>query len=154
VNESTLSSSAAPAHGQLGVAGLANEADLRLSWFVVALILLDTFLVQLPVVLNADLGWILTLDEKILDGRRLGVDIFELNPPLSVFMYMPAAWLGRITGLRPEWIVIVMVLAEIAAALAVIDRAGASAGLDAWERRLTLHAFAFLLAILPGLVFG
>ncbi len=154
MNESTLSSSAERKPGLLSSTSSADEAGQRLNWGVVALILLVTFAVQIPVVLNADLGWLLTLNEKILDGGRLGVDIFELNPPLSVFMYMPAAWLGRITGIAPEWIVIAMVLVEIAAALAVIDRAGASAGLDVWERRLWLLSFAVLFAILPGAVFG
>ncbi len=123
-------------------------------WIVVAAILLAAALVQVPLVLNADLACLLTLDEKILDGRKLGVDLFELNPPLSVYMYMPAAWLARMTGVGPEFIVILLVTIEIVGALLVVDRAGAAAKLGARERSITTWSLALLLALLPGAVFG
>jgi len=59
-------------------------------WIIVSAILLMALLVQMPVVLNADLSCLLTEGEKVLDGGKLGVDVFELNPPLSVYLYMPA----------------------------------------------------------------
>ncbi|MBW7970677.1 hypothetical protein [Bradyrhizobium sp. BR 10289] len=123
-------------------------------WTVVAAILLTAFFIQIPLVLNPDLGWLLTANEKILDGRKLGVDLFESNPPLSVYMYMPAVVVSRLTGIAPKFIVIAMVLAEIAAALLIIDRAAAFARLEAGERNRSAWLFAFLLAILPGTVFG
>ena len=123
-------------------------------WTVVAAILVTAFFIQIPLVLNADLGCLLTLNEKILDGRRLGVDLFELNPPLSVYMYMPAAWLARLTGVAPELIVIILVIVEIACALVVMDRAAAAAKLEDRERTVSTWSLAFLLAILPGAVFG
>ena len=131
-----------------------NEFGTHQRQFVVIAILLTALLVQIPVVLNADVGWLLTVNEKILDGRKFGVDLFESNPPLSVYMYMPAAMLGRMTGIAPEFIVIVLVIAEISGALFVIDRAAAAAKLGARERSLSTWSFAFLLAILPGTIFG
>jgi len=123
-------------------------------WIVVAGILLAASLIQVPIVLNPDLGWLLTANEKILDGRKLGVDLFESNPPLSVYMYMPAVVLSRLSGVAPKFIVIAMVIAEIAGALLIIDRAAASARLEARERTISAFLFAFLLAVLPGTVFG
>jgi hypothetical protein len=124
------------------------------AWLVVAAILVAALLIQMPIVLNADLGCLLTENEKILDGKRLGIDLFELNPPLSVYMYMPAVRLARLAGLAPETLVIILVLSEIAAALVVIDRAAAAAGEGARERRAATWSLALLLAILPGAVFG
>lgn len=121
---------------------------------IVAAILLAAGLVQIPLILNPDLGCLLTTNEEILDGRKLGIDVFELNPPLSLFMYMPAAWLARISGFAPEVIVIILVIIEIAAALVTIDRVAATAKLDATERNFTILSLALLLAILPGAVFG
>jgi len=121
---------------------------------VVTLILLTASLVQFPVILNADLGWLLTVNEKILEGRKLGIDLFESNPPLSVYMYMPAVILARLTGIAAEFIVIVLVILEVAGALFVIDRAGAAAKLDTREKNLSTWSSAFLLAILPGTIFG
>jgi hypothetical protein len=123
-------------------------------WIVVAGILLAASLIQVPIVLNPDLGWLLTANEKILDGRKLGVDLFESNPPLSVYMYMPAVVFSRLSGIAPKFIVIAMVMAEIAGALFIIDRAAASARLEAGERSTSAWLFAFLLAVLPGTVFG
>ncbi|MCP1935559.1 hypothetical protein J2R95_001354 [Bradyrhizobium japonicum] len=71
-------------------------------WIIVSAILLMALLVQMPVVLNADLSCLLTEGEKVLDGGKLGVDVFELNPPLSVYLYMPALQLARITGIAPR----------------------------------------------------
>lgn len=121
---------------------------------IVAAILLTAFFIQIPLVLNADLGCLLTLDEKILDGRRLGVDLFELNPPLSVYMYMPASWLARLTGVAPELVVIILVIVEIAGATFVIDRTAAAAKLENRERTVSTWSLALLLAILPGAIFG
>ncbi|WP_247501795.1 hypothetical protein [Bradyrhizobium sp. 1] len=136
----------------MGIPGL--NFGTRQRWVIVAAILLTAALVQIPIVLNPDLGCLLTTNEKILDGGKLGIDVFELNPPLSLFMYMPAAWLARATGAAPEFVLIMMVIAAIVAALLLIDRAAAAARLDAWERSTTICSLAFLLAILPGAVFG
>jgi hypothetical protein len=123
-------------------------------WIIVAAILVSALLIQRPVVLNADLGWLLTANEKILAGQKLGVDVFESNPPLSVYMYMPAAMLARITGAAPEFIVIVFVIIEIVGVLFMIDRAAKHAKFGTRERNVLAGCFALLLAILPGSVFG
>lgn len=123
-------------------------------WTMIAAILVTALLIQIPMVLNADLGWLLTASEKILDGRQLGIDLFESNPPLSVYMYMPAVMVARRAGVAPEVVVIILVIIEIAAALVIIDRMAASAKLDAGERNVWTWCLALLLAILPGAVFG
>ncbi|MBW7961163.1 hypothetical protein HYH07_02305 [Bradyrhizobium sp. BR 10261] len=123
-------------------------------WTMVATILVSAVVVQIPLVLNADLGWLLTVNEMILAGQKLGADLFESNPPLSVYMYMPAAWLGRSTGVAPELVVIFLVIVEIVVALVVIESANVAAKLEAGERSVFLRSFAFLLALLPGAVFG
>ncbi|MDN5005118.1 hypothetical protein ACFQZO_30135 [Bradyrhizobium sp. GCM10027634] len=127
---------------------------MRLRWAIVAAILAIALLVQLPAILNADLGCLLTEGEKVLDGAKLGVDVFELNPPLSVYLYMPALMLARLTGMAPEIIVIVLIMIEIVVALLMIDRAAAAAELGAGERIVATCLLAFLFAILPSGVFG
>ncbi|WP_245315342.1 hypothetical protein [Bradyrhizobium neotropicale] len=131
-----------------------SSFSMNQRWTIVAAILATALLIQIPLVLNADLGWLLTANEKILDGRRLGIDLFESNPPLSVYMYMPAVKLARLTGIAPEYIVIILVIVEIVGALVVIDRAAAAAKLEAGERNFSAWSLAILLAILPGAIFG
>ena len=136
----------------MGTSG--STFSVKRRWMIVAAILLAAALVQIPLVLNPDLGWLLTVDEKILDGQKLGVDLFESNPPLSVYMYMPAVVFSRLSGIAPQFIVIAMVMVEIAGVLLIIERAASSAGLGAEERSISAWLFAFLLAILPGTGFG
>jgi hypothetical protein len=123
-------------------------------WMVVAAILLTALLVQIPVVLNTDLSCLLSEGEQILDGRKLGIDVFELNPPLSIYLYMPAALLARLTGIAPEIIVVILVIIEIVVALVMIDRAAAAAKLGVGERSVSTCLLAFLFAVLPNAVFG
>ena len=123
-------------------------------WIIVAAILLTALLVQIPSVLNPDLSCLLSEGEQILDGRKLGVDLFELNPPLSIYLYMPAALLARLTGIAPEIIVIILVMIEIMGSLVLIDRAAAAAKLGAGERIISTCVLAFLFAVLPSAVFG
>jgi hypothetical protein len=108
-------------------------------------ILLGTFVYQIPHVLNPDLAWLLTVAERLLQGARLGVDITELNPPASVLIYMPAAFLGLHTPVRPEYWVIAMVLAGCvgSASLAVRALGPALPGADQRAR-----AWLVLLAVL------
>ena len=127
---------------------------MSLRWAIVAAILATAFFVQMPTVLNADLGCLLTEGEKVLDGGKLGVDLFELNPPLSVYLYMPALMLARMTGMAPEIIVIVLIMIEIVVVLVTIDRAAVAAKLEAGERIVSTCLLAFLFAILPSGVFG
>ncbi|WP_258766109.1 hypothetical protein [Bradyrhizobium arachidis] len=131
-----------------------NYPSVYLRWTVVAAILVSVMLAQIPMVLNADLGWLLTVNEKILAGKKLGVDLFESNPPLSVYMYMPAAILAGMTGAPPEFIVIVLVIGGILSTLLVIDRAAKHARYETKDRNLLAWCFALLLAVLPGATFG
>ncbi len=85
----------------------ARRADLPVRWHAWAVLAL-AFAIQVPLVLNPDLGWLLTVCEKMLAGGKLGVDVIELNPPLSVLMYMPAAWLGSLTPVPAHVFVIAM----------------------------------------------
>ena len=44
--------------------------------------------------LNADVSWLLTLSDKILDGATLYVDFIETNPPASISS-LPARGVAR-----------------------------------------------------------
>ncbi|GAB4357708.1 MAG: hypothetical protein Kow0026_18130 [Oricola sp.] len=49
-----------------------------------------------------DVSWLLTVCDKMLAGERLYVDVWETNPPFSVYLYMPMAWLGHVTPVSAE----------------------------------------------------
>ena len=55
--------------------------------------------------LNTDVSWLMIVGERILGGARLYVDIFEVNPPASVWLYLPQMALVQVTGLHAEAVV-------------------------------------------------
>jgi hypothetical protein len=102
---------------------------------------------------NTDVSWLITVAEKVLDGRRLYVDIVELNPPMSIYLYMPAVLLGRMLAIRPE-----IALDGLVMALGFVSLLWAGRGLPAvivGANRFVLLPAAFaIVAILPAMGFG
>jgi hypothetical protein len=48
--------------------------------------------------LNLDVAWLLYCAERVWDGAKLYVDIYEINPPLAVYINLPAVWASRLLG--------------------------------------------------------
>src|SRR5437868_13748013 len=65
--------------------------------------------------IDCDVSWLITVNEKMLAGQRLYVDIIEVNPPASIWLYTSFVWLAHQLQLRPE---AVIVAAFIGSALA------------------------------------
>ena len=89
------------------------------TWLPFALIIAAAIAVRHFVGTNTDVSWEITLSEKILNGQRLYVDLIELNPPASTFLYLPAAALARALGLAPEIVVDGLVLTGALLSLAI-----------------------------------
>ncbi|MGE0282117.1 MAG: hypothetical protein AB7P20_16110 [Rhizobiaceae bacterium] len=51
---------------------------------------------------NTDTSWIITVCERMLAGDRLYVDILEVNPPMTMWIYMPVVMLAHLVGIAPE----------------------------------------------------
>jgi hypothetical protein len=60
-------------------------------------LLAATAYMQVQTADSGDKGWLLLAAHMMLEGRRLYVDIFELNPPLIVWIYLIPAWLAMHT---------------------------------------------------------
>jgi len=72
--------------------------------------------------LTADVSWLITVCEKILDGEKLYVDVLETNPPSAVLLYMPGVLLARATGLAPEAATYLVACVYVFIALVITDR--------------------------------
>jgi hypothetical protein len=84
----------------------APARSLRTSVVTVALCAVAAILMQtlwLPI--DADVSWLITVCEKMLGGARLYVDIIEINPPASVWLYLPLVWVAHVIGAKPEAVV-------------------------------------------------
>ncbi|OWK18859.1 hypothetical protein AJ88_02715 [Mesorhizobium amorphae CCBAU 01583] len=51
---------------------------------------------------NVDVSWLLVVCDRLLNGERLNVDLMEVNPPFSIWLYMPFMVLERLVGAAPN----------------------------------------------------
>jgi hypothetical protein len=135
---------------------LPSTARLTLPrWLPLLLIFVLAVFVRHAVVANTDVSWGLTMANKVFDGQRLYVDIIEVNPPATVFLYMLPAMLGRLSGLPAEFFVDVLVFLASGLSLWITSRILLGAGLlervDGW---LLVTVAAAVLMVLPAQTFG
>lgn len=122
------------------------------SWLV-ALVLACAGRAVLPA--NNDVSWLVTVAEKVVDGARLYVDVFELNPPMSVWMYIPAVVAGRALQIAPERALDLLLLALSAGVAVWTLRLAPQAILPAGARRdAAAPAIFAVLTIAPATSFG
>lgn len=56
--------------------------------------------------IDADISWLITVSERVLQGQRLYVDVVEVNPPASVWLYLPFVALAKLLHLRAEAVIV------------------------------------------------
>jgi len=105
---------------------------------------------------RSDTAFLLYAAERVLGGARLYVDVVEINPPLIVWLNLPAVLLARAIGASDIAIYRVLVTGVLLGALALFDwslRRALDPGTDRLRRRLVL-VLAFALFLAPGNDFG
>lgn len=66
-----------------------------------AVLVLATLVKLLRPPLNGDIGFLLHVAGRLLDGAVLYRDIIETNPPLIFYLALPAVYLSRLLGISP-----------------------------------------------------
>lgn len=141
------------------ISGAAKRApaagSLAPRWLPLAGILLLAVLLRLIIGTNMDVSWLITVGEKVLDGQRLYVDLIEVNPPASVYLYFPAVLIERAIGLPAEIAVDALAFfgacCSIFLAGRILDSAKLLDGMDRWK--LAAWTLA-VLTILPTRTFS
>jgi hypothetical protein len=104
---------------------------------------------------NVDVSWFLTIAEKWLDGQRLYVDIVDVNPPASMFLYVVPALLARLSGLPAEFTVDALVFVSVGLSLWLAARILLDMKLLAPAQVWPVAALAAIaLLIIPAHTFG
>src|SRR5579883_1340904 len=129
--------------------GLAISVVVKELW-PAFIILLVAAIVQTIDGASADVSWLITLCEKILDGQKPYVDFIETNPPGAIYIYWPATAAARLVGLQPELTAPFFGFLAIVAALYLCAKIFAFAKLDARLGPSGLAFAAAILALLPG----
>lgn len=77
---------------------------------------------ELALRLNYDVGWLITVAEQTLDGRRLYTDIVEINPPLIVWLTQVPVRAARLFGIDSILAFRIFVFAMIAVSVGLMRR--------------------------------
>jgi hypothetical protein len=130
-------------------------APALLRWISIVILFAAAIVLRHVLAANTDVSWLLTVGERVLDGQRLYVDVFETNPPMAVMVYIPGIVIARALGLPVEAVTDSLMFAAIFVSLAIVARilknSSALDGAQSWL--LAPLAFA-VLAILPMQAFG
>src|SRR5581483_10993390 len=93
--------------------------------------------------------------EKVLAGERPYVDFIEVNPPASIFLYLPAVVFARATGMTPEFAVGLFIFIGAGVSLWISGRILAGSGIFSKANLWRLMAvFVAALTVLPGGTFA
>lgn len=72
--------------------------------------------------IHHDVAWYLYIAGRLLHGKHLYTDFLEVNPPLGIWLTLPAVWLGSLTGLGSIKVFYSVLLALTAGSLLLVNR--------------------------------
>ena len=110
--------------------------------------------IRLSVPIDANIDWLMTNCRRFLAGAHLYKDIVETNPPMAIFIYLPAAVVERFTGWPAEGVYTVMVLAAAITSALVFCRLVRPLVPDPRTWRVLEAAVLFALVVAPLSAFG
>lgn len=140
-----------------GLRSVTAATAVRLGWPVAATLLIAAYAIIVSLLVmpgNVDVSWLLTIGERVLDGERLSVDIIEVNPAFSAWLYLPFVLLERLTGLSAEFWVSIGVTALAIASVWFSARIAARADETLKRHLWMLPAAVFFVLFLFPIDFG
>ncbi|HEX9900869.1 MAG TPA: hypothetical protein VGC81_16705 [Candidatus Methylomirabilis sp.] len=131
-----------------GMSQLLRPSTLILAWATILVLGLVPALLREA---RTDEAWPLYLAERVLEGQRHGIDFFEVNPPLFVWLSIPAVLAHRAAGLGPWQAWVLMVGALAFASLLLTARQLKGLEHSSGRRSGLLLAAGFAVLVLPRL---
>lgn len=122
-----------------------------LAWLLVLMAaLLPWGIFQIDYALREDVTWLVEAGQRLLNGGRYVTDVFEVNPPLSILLYLPLAISTDIShsSLPYAFFIYIIALTTVFACLtnAVIKRYGF---LNAPQRAVFIAGMVLICTALP-----
>ncbi|HEY8949259.1 MAG TPA: hypothetical protein VIM56_10285 [Rhizomicrobium sp.] len=134
-----------------GVRGGVRDGFLPI---VLGVILLAALAIQLPFALNHDAAWHFETSFRLLHGARFGDGVYDVNPPMSAWLFTLPAAICDITGASPTLVFKLFTFAMMLGALAASALLLPLAAPDLDDPLLAKAALAFALLLLPAYDFG
>lgn len=133
-----------------------NNNRYRYWWLIVVCLFVVGIIVQANTMLNFDVSWLMKAANQLLSGKHYYADFIETNPPMILYVYMPAVLLSKIIHLSYAISFKVYTFALLAVVIflcnilmrCIFDRN------DQGIRYGLLLAITFTLVIMPGYSFG
>ncbi|MEO1702225.1 MAG: hypothetical protein AAFR71_09250 [Pseudomonadota bacterium] len=119
------------------------------------LVALATVYVQSNFALHPDVSWLLTLNERLLAGEELYVDLLVVNPAMPIWLYRLPVLLAEATGFRTEWVLHGMIAMTAIASIFVTSHLLANAKIVTRNQAIWLGIALFaLLYVLSAYTFA
>jgi hypothetical protein len=83
-------------------------------WCAAGLLVIPAIIAEFRAPLNADAAWLSYAAESVFRGRKLYIDIFEINPPLIIWLNLPVVLMQHLTGLSGPVVFRVSMVAVLA----------------------------------------
>lgn len=142
-------------HGTLLGFNAAAAAPVRRTLALCAAITLVAILYQMRWGTIPDTSWLITVCERVLAGERLYVDIYETNPPFTIWLYLPPVAVAGFLGVAPEIMVHAWTYLATAAGFGLAFLIAGRAGFPENPALLALApAFYAMLVLFPGIAFS
>ena len=123
------------------------RTDIALACLAIIGLVAWTSIALAPV--NVDVAWLLVACGRLLDGSVLHRDVIEVNPPFSIWLYMPFVVAERATSIAAStWLAIelpTLALASVLLSGRILTRG------TAFDRPVSAWAIPASLVILSGL---
>ncbi len=111
-------------------------------------------LIRCLVPIDANIDWLVSNCRRFLDGARLYKDIVETNPPMAIFIYLPATVVERLTGWPAEGVFTTMLLVAATASAWIFHHLVREQLPDALTRHVLLASVLFAVLVAPLSAFG
>lgn len=111
-------------------------------------------LIRCLVPIDANIDWLVSNCRRFLDGARLYKDIVETNPPMAIFIYLPATMVERVSGLPAEGVFTAMLLVAGTASAWLFHRLVRDQLPDDLAPHVLLAAVLFAILVAPLSAFG
>lgn len=87
-----------------------TEGRSRYHYLIITLIIALSCIYNSLFSISTNVSALLQEGARMLNGEILYKEIPEINPPASIFLYIPAVWLEKIIGFKAENIVLVLMV--------------------------------------------
>lgn len=118
------------------------------------LIFVTAILIQSSLVPTSDISYLMYVSNEIFHGKKYGIDIFETNPPMILYLYYPAIKLSQLTSLSQTICLRIFIFTLAYISLTLCKKISDILIQERLTHYLLMLSIIFILCFLPAHQFG